>query len=583
MNHEVGTRKRLQGNDDQYPVLGLRRASVDTHLYRPFDVMSGAMEIPGHVGVQTPWVVFDIAGGWGDVFMVAGVARELKQAYPQVRIEYHIPEQQSCALENNPDISVVLPTGTGILAEEHYSVGYPSQFGDLWPGASWHWMRILCRALGLNFDPYTLRRSYYHRPKEILWGLDQLQEYERPWVFVHPYSSPWTTTKQWAKENWQDVLPWVPGTVFVLGANDRENNQMPVGDNIVDWQDKHTYRETCALLHHADLVMCMDSSVMHAAEASGASRVITLYGSTTPQMVGLFMDGVVNLEPRIHPCEPDRCWSRTESCDHECINLIQPAEVVSAVRGVFSPGPYLPIEYVIVNWNSSALTNRVLEDLAKTCKTPGYIVTVVDNASSSEDLQQVREALHKWHGGRQRLIINNENRGFPAAVNQGIAQSDAEVVCLLNPDIEIHEAGWDLRLLATFEMLPRVGIVGAGSNEGAYFFAPDKDHCEYSGMTRCDRVNGSCMAIHRRCLNKVPWMDEVYSPGICEETDYCIRAQALGLEVWWIPAEIVHLGGKVVEANEYQWSSGHKKNVGIFDERWKLFEMPFTGNVPKGY
>jgi len=62
-----------------------------------------------------------------------------------------------------------------------------------------------------------------------------------------------------------------------------------------------------------------------------------------------------------------------------------------------------------------------------------------------------------------------------------------------------------------------------------------------------------------------------------------VRAQALGQEVWWFPAEIIHLGSQVIAGNNYSWSENHRRNVELFDRRWHNFEMPFSGHVPKAY
>ena len=556
-----------------------------TTLNHPFSKATADLPIPEPGGTRKPWMVFDIAGGWGDVFMVSGVAREIKQAFPEIRIEYHLAEQQHSLLDVNPDFDILLPPGAELVAEDYALVQYPTQFRELWRTPGWHWMRILCRTIGLNFDPYTLRRVYYAQPEELLWAKKFLSEYEPPWTFLHPYTTPWTKIKQWDKANWEGVTDDIPGTTFLMGKDDEGNEKFVEDKNVVSLEEQHTFRQSAALLHFADLVVCMDSAVANTAEAVGSKNVVTLYGATTPQMVGLFTPRAVNLEPRSKPCgrKADECWVMDKDCETPCVNLITPTEVKQAIGNVYDPPERVPLEFVIVNWNSGEMTARVLEDLAKTCETIGYKVTVVDNGSDRLDVKKVASAMGRYHKRRAKLIHNKVNKGFPAAVNDALAQSTAEVVCLLNPDIEIHEAGWDKRLLAMFDVVPRAGIIGCGKTEGAYFFGPNGDSCKWNKTMRCDRVNGATMAIHRRCLDKVPWLDEIYSPGLCEETDYCIRAQALGFEVWWFPANIVHLGGQVVAENQYSWSTNHRRNVETFDKRWSRFQMPFTGNVPKGY
>ena len=65
----------------------------------------------------------------------------------------------------------------------------------------------------------------------------------------------------------------------------------------------------------------------------------------------------------------------------------------------------------------------------------GAEIVVVDNASGD---QTCREAIARG----VRLIANRENRGFAAAVNQGIQSLETPLVLLLNPDARL-ETGLD--------------------------------------------------------------------------------------------------------------------------------------------
>src|SRR5260370_42622948 len=80
---------------------------------------------------------------------------------------------------------------------------------------------------------------------------------------------------------------------------------------------------------------------------------------------------------------------------------------------------------VIVTYNSEAEIGRCL-DAAKEMAADAEVV-VVDNASSDGTLEQVRR---RGAG----LIANPVNRGFAAAVNQGIRSIGADFILLLNPD-----------------------------------------------------------------------------------------------------------------------------------------------------
>src|SRR5215471_6802191 len=78
---------------------------------------------------------------------------------------------------------------------------------------------------------------------------------------------------------------------------------------------------------------------------------------------------------------------------------------------------------VIVTFNSGDEIGPCLDAAIAT----GAEVIVVDNASNDETVAQIRRK-------EVTLIANPENRGFAAAVNQGIRAIRADFVLLLNPD-----------------------------------------------------------------------------------------------------------------------------------------------------
>jgi GT2 family glycosyltransferase len=89
------------------------------------------------------------------------------------------------------------------------------------------------------------------------------------------------------------------------------------------------------------------------------------------------------------------------------------------------------VSILLVNWNTRELTLRCLDSLAGAFDDDlSYQVVVVDNGSvdgSSDALERRRDIA--------RLIVNGENRGYAAAVNQAYAASTGNLVLLLNSDV----------------------------------------------------------------------------------------------------------------------------------------------------
>jgi GT2 family glycosyltransferase len=86
------------------------------------------------------------------------------------------------------------------------------------------------------------------------------------------------------------------------------------------------------------------------------------------------------------------------------------------------------VSVVIVTWNSAPFLRRCLAALSAQTY-PEVELIHIDNASDDDSIALVRECYP-----RARQIINDSNRGFSAAVNQGVRVARGEFVLLLNPD-----------------------------------------------------------------------------------------------------------------------------------------------------
>ncbi len=83
------------------------------------------------------------------------------------------------------------------------------------------------------------------------------------------------------------------------------------------------------------------------------------------------------------------------------------------------------VSAIITTWNSAPFLRRCLDGLRQQSY-PSLELIHVDNASADDSVRLVAGAAHQ--------IVNAENRGFAAAVNQGIAVARGEYVLLVNPD-----------------------------------------------------------------------------------------------------------------------------------------------------
>lgn len=107
---------------------------------------------------------------------------------------------------------------------------------------------------------------------------------------------------------------------------------------------------------------------------------------------------------------------------------------------------------IIVNYNSSKNTNKLLLSIKKKLqKLIDQIIIVDNNSRDIKDLDLKDQNI--------KLIKNKKNFGFAKAVNQGINLSKSEIILLLNPDTTII----DDSLLKTYQLISQdkqIGVAG---------------------------------------------------------------------------------------------------------------------------
>lgn len=91
------------------------------------------------------------------------------------------------------------------------------------------------------------------------------------------------------------------------------------------------------------------------------------------------------------------------------------------------------LSIIIVTWNSQDEIEKCLESVFNNTENLEFEVIVIDNNSSDKTAETVQKLFGK-EDRKTRLIINNENKGYTAACNQGIAESTGNSILFLNPD-----------------------------------------------------------------------------------------------------------------------------------------------------
>lgn len=248
---------------------------------------------------------------------------------------------------------------------------------------------------------------------------------------------------------------------------------------------------------------------------------------------------------------------------------------------------------IVVSYNTRALTRACLQSAFAGLEQSGLRgeVWVVDNASADASADMVRVEFPQAH-----LIANAENRGFAAANNQAIAQSDARHVMLLNSDAEVRGDALG-EMVRVLDARPHVGAVGArlvypdGSFQHSAFRFPGfaqilLDFFPLYHRLLDARINGryprrlydgtepfpvdhplgAALMVRAETIRQVGPLDDGFFM-YCEEIDWCWRMRKAGWEILCVPtAEVMHHGaGTTRKLREEMF-------VALWRSRFRLYE-----------
>ena len=213
---------------------------------------------------------------------------------------------------------------------------------------------------------------------------------------------------------------------------------------------------------------------------------------------------------------------------------------------------------LVVTYNSEDVIGRCLDACLQKAGCADLPMVVVDNASQDNTCQEVRKR------GSVKLIANATNRGFAAAVNQGVAALDTELVLLLNPDVELQTPVDGLEAACTGEgaalaggrLLDEQGQVQVGFTLRR-FPTPLALIFETLGMNRLvphnpvnrpyrcldldlsvdqevDQPPGAFLMFRREVWQRLGGFDTQFHPLWFEDVDFCRRARDLGVKIQYV-------------------------------------------------
>lgn len=228
------------------------------------------------------------------------------------------------------------------------------------------------------------------------------------------------------------------------------------------------------------------------------------------------------------------------------------------------------ISVIFPTINQEEMTKDCIDSIFETAS--GNVeVIVIDNGS-----------VIPFVDTRVKLIRNNENIGFPKAINQGIRISTGDYICIANNDT-VTTPEWDKLLISH---LDNYGLVAAICNYIAgpqqvkigYYDTKETLHeaarkrtSEYRGKSRSwFRLGMHYLTMTRDTFERIGYLDEIFTPGNFEDDDYSYRAIEAGLKLGIADDCYIHHHGSVTFKKEVPFSHREllQRNKLILDAKW---------------
>lgn len=255
----------------------------------------------------------------------------------------------------------------------------------------------------------------------------------------------------------------------------------------------------------------------------------------------------------------------------------------------------IDVSVLVVTHDSSRFLPRCLDSVARRTSGLSVETVVVDNSSADGSA-----GIAAGRPGVQ-VIANPVNRGFAAAVNQGLAVTSGRYVFWLNPDAALVDDGLGA-LVEYLDAHPGVGIVGPRIHDpdGAvqrsarafpsYDWAVGHRHSLFTRLVpnnpysrrylladldpsearAVDWVSGAALLHRRTLVERIGGLDEAFFM-YCEDVDFCLRARRAGWTTEYHPALVVE--------HEVAGSTRARSRAMLFERHrslWRYYKKHFT-------
>jgi len=232
----------------------------------------------------------------------------------------------------------------------------------------------------------------------------------------------------------------------------------------------------------------------------------------------------------------------------------------------------IDVSVIVVAWNVKDLIHNCLKSVYEETKDIRFEVIYVDNDSGDGSVEMVKKEFPEV-----AIIVNDENKGFIKANNQGIEISQGRYVLLLNSDtIVLNNA--IAKAVKFADTHPEVAVIGCKvlnpdrTLQRTCFMYPSALNMllsatylykifprnrflgrenmtwwDFSDVREVETICGCFSLVRKEAIKQIGLMDETYYV-YGDDPDWCYRFRKNGWKILFTPEpEIIHYGGQTTK------------------------------------
>ncbi|MFQ5627171.1 MAG: glycosyltransferase family 2 protein [bacterium] len=258
------------------------------------------------------------------------------------------------------------------------------------------------------------------------------------------------------------------------------------------------------------------------------------------------------------------------------------------------------ISVIIVTYNNADEIVRCLESLPQNTAKCRLQIIIIDNASTDGTQSKLRAFQQsQLFDFELHIVLNTVNKGFTAAINQGIALASAPYILFLNPDTVVPQNALST-LVVCCQYDDRIGVVAPqlrnadGSVQAScrrfprhrdvffnvfglailfrksrYFDGWKMGDFDHTQKCFVDQPQGAFLLSKREVIEKVGLLDEGFKMFF-SDVDWCRRVVQAGYKILFTPeVHVIHHKGKSIIPNRPEMiHSSHRSFIRYF---WKHY------------